>query len=239
MEKIINSGNLRNFAYVNDGVCKKPVKGILINFFGLGHAPMYDWDILEGEFYGSQGILYVVPYTNPWAWCNRQTVEYVDEIIDVVIKKFGLENAPIVSSGESMGGLSAIVYCAYAKRTPVACVANCPVCDAAYHFTERNDLPRTMYSAIGNYEGTLEDALKSISPVHIIEKLPDIPYHIFHCGGDNAVKIAYHSDIFVEKMRKLGRTVTYDTIPERGHCDIGYELKKLYAKYVADEINKK
>lgn len=33
MENIINYENLRSFAYVNDTICQKPVKGIAISFF--------------------------------------------------------------------------------------------------------------------------------------------------------------------------------------------------------------
>ena len=143
MEKIINANNVKNFAYVNDVVCRLPIKGVALNFFGLGNMSMFNEDTDEGKFYGDNGILYVTPYTNPWAWMNMQTVAFVDELLDVLFAKYNLdENTPVVSTGESMGGQSALVYCVYAKRTPVACVANCPVCDTAFHYTERNDLPR-------------------------------------------------------------------------------------------------
>ena len=128
MDRIINCENLRSFTYVNDSICKKTIKGIVISFFGLGSMTMYDNDFAEGEFYAEKGILYVVPYNNPWAWMNNQAVKYTDEIIDVLIEKYDLnEDIPIVSTGLSMGGQSALVYTAKAKRTPVACVANCPV----------------------------------------------------------------------------------------------------------------
>ena len=239
MEKIINKQNVRNFAYVNDGVCKLPIKGMVVDFFGLGNMSMFALDTDAGEYYGERGIVYIVPYSNPWAWMNKQTVAYVDDIIGAVIDKLGLDvNIPIVLSGESMGGQSALTYCVYAKRTPVACVVNCPVCDSVYHYTERDDLPRTMYSAIYNEQGSLEDALKSISPVHLIDKMPRIEYHIFHCLSDNAVFPSKHSDIFVKEMQNKGHTVTYDTIPNRGHCDIGYHAKKLYAQYIVNAIEK-
>ena len=88
MENIINFENLRSFSYVNDTICKKPIKGIVISFMGLGGMAMYDNDSMEGEFYADKGILYVVPYNNPWAWMNKQAVRYTDEIIDVLIKKY-------------------------------------------------------------------------------------------------------------------------------------------------------
>ncbi|MBE7042366.1 MAG: hypothetical protein E7399_02610 [Ruminococcaceae bacterium] len=84
MENIITVENLRNFTYVNDTICRKPICGIVISFFGLGSTAMYSADFTEGEFYAEKGILYVVPYNNPWSWMNKQAVSLTDEIIDVV-----------------------------------------------------------------------------------------------------------------------------------------------------------
>lgn len=237
MEKIMNCQNLRKFAYVNDEICKKPIKGIVLSFFGLGVAEMYSTDTEEGRFYAEKGILYVVPYNNPWAWMNKQAVSYTDEIIDVLIEKHELnENIPIVSTGGSMGGQSALVYMVYAKHTPAACVANCPVCDSVFHFTERDDLPRTMYSALYNESGDIETALKSISPLHLVEKMPKSQYHVFHCDHDMAVNINSHSDKFVFEMKKNNYDITYDIVPDRGHCDLTEEMRQLYMKYAVDAI---
>ena len=71
---------LRNFAYVNDKICKNRINGIVISFFGLNGCSMFDEDIPDGIFYAEKGILYVVPYNNPWAWMNRQAVDYTDEV---------------------------------------------------------------------------------------------------------------------------------------------------------------
>ena len=237
MEKIINYDNLRSFAYVNDKICKKPIKGIVISFFGLGETIMYNSDTKEGELYAENGCLYVVPYNNPWAWMNKQAVSYTDEILDVLIEKYDLpEDIPIVSTGLSMGGLSAIVYTVYAKRTPVSCVANCPVCDAVFHYTERPDLPRIMYSALFNEQGTLEDALKSISPVHLVDKMPRVKYHIFHCDADMAVNIDAHSKKFIELMKADNHDISFDIVEGRGHCDLTLNMQRKFEQYVVESI---
>lgn len=236
MEKIITIHNLRSFAYCNHEICKKPIKGIVIYFYGLGGQFLFDEDTDEGKMYAEKGILHLVPYQNPWAWMNRQTVELTDELLDVLFAAFELpETTPIVSTGKSMGGLSALVYTCYAKRTPAACVTNCPVCDLPYHFGERPDLPRTLYSAFGSYEGTLEEALRSASPMHLLEKLPDIPYTIFHCEEDQAVNKQLHSDRFVEALQKT-REVEYVPVPGRGHCDLTEEMWKRYHHRAVDTI---
>lgn len=237
MEKIITIETIRRFAYVNDAVCVRPIRGVVVFFPGLNNRDMHAFDPEEGEIFGEQGILYVIPYNNPWSWMNKQAVGYTDEILDVLFDAYDLpENTPVVSMGRSMGGLASLVYTHYAKRTPVACVANCPVCDAVYHFTEREDLPRTMYSALYYVEGTLEDALKSISPYHLAEHMPRVRYHIFHCDADQSVNMQMHSDRFVEKMRSLSHQVTYDVVPERGHCKLTYRMKERSMRYAMDAI---
>jgi len=240
MEKIINSENLRSFTYVNDSICKKPIQGIVVSFFGLGVTTMYNNDFAEGEFYAEKGILYVVPYNNPWAWMNQQAVKYTDAIIDVLIDKYNLnEDIPIVSTGKSMGGQAALVYTAKAKRTPVACVANCPVCDVVYHFTERKDLPRTLVSAVFNETGTLEDALKSISPVHLMDTMPKVKYHIFHCDEDTAVNIDAHSRKLIAAFEERQYAYTFDVVEGRGHCELTLEMQRKFATYVINAITEK
>ena len=239
MEKIITYENLRNFTYVNDQIVKKPIKGIAIDFFGLGGQSMLWEDGETGKMLAEHGILFVVPYNNPWAWMNKQAVSYTDEILDVLFDHYNLdEKTPIVSSGGSMGGQSALVYTKYAKRTPVACVANCPVCDLPYHFTERVDLPRTLYSAFYNEDVDLNSALKSASPLHLVSEMPNIEYHLFHCTKDSAVNIDMHSNKFVEAMKNEGKEITFDIVKDKEHCDLTPEAREQYYKYIIDAILK-
>lgn len=236
MEKIITYETLRNFAYSNDRLIKGKIKGIVLNFYGLGCTAMYDADPGEALEYAENGVLYVIPYYNPWAWMNEPTVAYTDEIVSVLCEKYGLDSSvKIVSSGGSMGGLSALVYCVYAKITPCACVASCPVCDLAYHFTERSDLPRTLYSAFGTYEGSMSEALRSRSPLHLVDKMPDIRYTIFHCTNDKAVDFERHSVRFVEAM-SVAHKIVLKTVPLRGHCDLSPKARVEYDQTIMAEF---
>lgn len=240
MEKIMTYENLRSFAYINDRIVKQPVCGIVLSFFGLGGMSMFDEDTDEGKFYAEHGILYVLPYNNPWAWMNPQAVAYTDEILDVLFAQYKLaEDTPVVSTGGSMGGQSALVYTRYAKRTPAACVANCPVCDLVYHFTERPDLPRTLYSAFYHEEGTVEEVLAKASPLHLTKEMPKVQYHIFHCDQDKAVNLQKHSGRFVDAMKTLGHELTFDIVPGRGHCDLTDEMMEKYRAFVVDAVMKK
>lgn len=237
MEKLITIENLQNFAYCNHKICKKPIKGLAVSFFGLGDTSMFFEETADGIRFAEDGILYVIPYQNPWAWQNAQNVSYVDEILDVLFEEYALPaNLPVVSVGGSMGGLSALVYMVYAKRTPVACVANCPVCDLPYHYTERPDLPRTLYSAFFNFDGTLQEALVSASPLHLVEKMPcDSHYYLFHCEQDQAVNKQQHSDRFAKAMEKEHR-IQYYAVPEKGHCDLTDEMWALYYEHILQSV---
>ncbi|MBE6589440.1 MAG: hypothetical protein E7643_04610 [Ruminococcaceae bacterium] len=231
MEKIITYDTLRSFAYSNDKLIKGEIRGIVLHFSGLSFKDMIDSDPSDAKEYAEKGIVYIVPYFNPWCWMNKSAVALIDEIIDVVCTHYAIVSPRIVSSGVSMGGLCALVYCAYAKNTPVSCVANCPVCDLPYHFTERPDLPRTLYSAFFEYDGTMEEALCSASPVHLAPRMPQISYTIFHCEHDLAVNIQKHSERFVEAMRPYGE-VTLIRVPLRSHGDLSAEARVRYRETI-------
>ena len=237
MNKIITYETIRSFAYVNDAICKKPIKGIVINFCGLNNKDMYDEDTNEGVYYGEEGVIYLHPYNNPWSWMNAQAIAYTDEIVDVLFEKYDLpKDTPVVSMGHSMGGLASLVYTKYSKRTPVACISNCPVCDLVYHFTERPDLPRTIYSAFWNEEGELNDILKRYSPFHLASEMPQVKYYIFHCDKDKSVNLERHSMKFVEAMKACGQDIELEIIPNRGHCKLTYAAQDKKLRLALDYI---
>lgn len=240
MEKVITYDTLRSFAYESSHLICGKIRGIVVSFFGLGGMKMFadGENPAEAVFFAEKNILYVIPYTNPWAWMNRQAVAYTDEILDVLFAALGLDgNTPVVSTGGSMGGLSCLVYARYAKRTPAACVANCPVCDLVYHYGERADLPRTLYSAFWDYEGSLDAALRTASPLHLAESMPKIPYRIFHCDRDTAVNLESHSQRFADTMRALGHDITLTVVPGRGHCDLTEDMRARFLLYCTEAVD--
>lgn len=238
MEKLITYETLRRFAYSNDKLIMGEIRGIVVEFRGLNNTTIYDKDPGDSLEYAQQGIIHVIPYNDPWCWMNKRAVRYTDEIIEVLCEHYGLgDDVRIVSTGNSMGGLCCLTYCAYARITPVACVANCPVCDLPYHYTEREDLPRTLYSAFADYDCSLDAALRSASPLHLAEQggMPDIPYAVFHCEGDKSVNIDMHSVKFVEVMKKT-RNIELIRIPLRGHCDLSAQAKVAFRQAIVNFI---
>jgi dipeptidyl aminopeptidase/acylaminoacyl peptidase len=238
MKDFITYENLRKFAYSNDELIRGKVKGIVLQFNGLGNKNFYKNHLPEGQEYADENVIFVIPYYNPWCWMNEEAVSYVDEIVEVLCRKYELgDDAKIVSTGGSMGGLSALTYCAYAKRTPVSCVANCPVCDLPYHFTERDDLPRTLYSAFAHFDGSIDEALESRSPLHLAKagRMPEIPYRVFHCIDDAAVNIYAHSERFIKALGE-GYDVQLVKIPHRSHTDLSPKAAYLYREAILNSL---
>ena len=236
MEKSITFENLRNFAYCNDRICNRPISGIVISFPGLRASKIYSEDTEEGKYYGKRCMLYVLPYTNPWSWMNRQALNYTEEIIEVLMEALELpEDIPVVATGGSMGGQSALVYTYYARKTPVACVPVCPPCDIAFHYTERVDLPRTFYNAFFYENCSMQEALDSVSPLVLADRMPDIDYYVFHCEKDSQVNKGKHSDVFVEKL-KVHHRVQYYIVPGRDHCDLSDDMTSIYRKCITNSI---
>ena len=230
--------NIEMFAFTNRSLIKGDVKAIVLDFHGLGDTRLRkeasQFEIMCAE----ENVLTVFPYYGPWSWMNPEAVRFVDAVVDACCKRDSLDinSVPIISSGGSMGGLSALIYTRYAKITPKACFANCPVCDLVYHATERDDLPRTIYYAFKSCDCGIEQAIINNSPYHQTDKMPDIPYFIIHGTEDTAVNINIHSDRFVEAMRRSGKNVTYHIVDGMSHCDLGSfpEYRMLYLNSIID-----
>ena len=234
MDNTSKQENPERFAYANRPPHGTSARGIVVDFMGLGNQ----WqakpdDPPKGAAIAASGAVYVVPYLDPWNWMNAAAVAQTDFVLDLVKEAAGLPaDAPVVSTGGSMGGLCALVWPRYTRHRVVAVAANCPVCDLPFHYTERPDLPRTLRAAFGA-EPDFAAALRSRSPLHLATELPDVPYAVFHCTDDRLVGKAAHSDAFVAAMRALGRSVEYVEVPGRGHCDLGEEFGRRWERTVA------
>ena len=234
---------LERFAYARLPSGGVAPRGVVVHFMGLGSQ----WQAKEGEephgleregaaAAAAAGAIYVVPYLDPWNWMNAVAVAETDRIVGLALERAGLPpDAPVVSTGGSMGGLCALVWPRYTRRRVVAVAANCPVCDLPFHYAERPDLPRTLRAAFGA-EPDFAAALRAHSPLHLAPELPDVPYAVFHCAEDRSVAKAAHSDPFVAAMRALGRRVEYVEVPGRGHCDLDAAARRRYAAFAAASL---
>lgn len=234
----ITAQDLDYYAYTNGALIDGEIKAIVLDFHGLGSCGMKKTASPFDELLAKNGILTIFPYYGPWSWMNEGAVAFVDDVIAAACEKFALDvnTIPIVSTGGSMGGHSALIYTMYAHRTPKACVTNCPVCDFAYHATEREDLPRTVYLAFSGSPVSLKEAIELHSAYHLAPMMPDIPYLVLHGDRDDAVNKAIHSDRFVARMRECGKRVEYIEVAGMGHCYLTPfpEVEARYFKAIID-----
>lgn len=233
----MSPSNVDLFAYLEPPKGGVPAHGIVVDFHGLGGGTSMPASMPAGLAYAECGALYVYPYYGPWSWMNDVAVRYCDSVLKAAAERFRLpDDAPVVATGGSMGGLSALVFARYTRMNIVACAANCPVCDLPYHYTERPDLPRTLHAAFGHYACPLQAAIKSASPLHLAPSMPDIPYYIVHGDADTAVKKAMHSDKLVVEMRRLGCDVTYDEVRGMAHCALPPENEAALRSFVLKNL---
>ncbi|MDR3644847.1 MAG: prolyl oligopeptidase family serine peptidase [Clostridia bacterium] len=211
----------QDYAWIGDRFLKPPVRQVVLSFHGLGYSGMKDAPDTTDMELSASGALCVFPYYGPWSWMNDEAAVLVDTVLDAVFARFPLDPAtPVISTGGSMGGLSALMYCCLSRHTIAACYANCPVCDLPFHATERPDLPRTMYAAFAHCACGVDEAMKLHSPLHQVERLPDIRYLIVHGDRDTSVNKAAHSDKLVALMRRQRLSVEYIEVPGMEHCSI-------------------
>ena len=212
--------NIKDIAWVGDGCVKGGIKSVVVSFHGLGAPELKKKAEPWEQELADLGALVIMPYYGPWSWMNREARAMVDELITRAYREYRLDakEVPLVLTGGSMGGCSALLYARYTPHPLTAVYANCPVCDVTYHFRERDDLPRTMYCAFSSYEGEIEERLIEHSPLHQVDHLPDVNYMIVHGGADSAVNKARHSDRMVAAMQARAMRVEYIEVPGMGHC---------------------
>lgn len=197
------------------------VRGVVVSFHGLGAAIRQGGTELDLAL-AEKDILTVVPYYGPWSWMNRISRQFVDELLGRVWKDQALpEDLPLISSGGSMGGCAALLYCRYGKRVPVAADLLYPVCDTLFHYHERPDLPTSLNCAYYGYAEPWEEVLKEHSPLHQLDKMPRIPYLFIHGCADDRVSKKAHSDAMTAALRQAGHQVEYLEIPGMRH---GYNV---------------
>jgi len=234
----MDPAKIQQFAWTNDGFLNGPIRGVILEFPGLGGNGMKgegpNATVLE---WGQAGGLAVLPFQDSWGWMNPQTAAFTDELIDAIFARYALApDTPIIATGCSMGGFAALLYPIVGRHNVVAVAANCPATDLPFHYTERPDLPRTLHHAFGSYSD-ISEALIAHSPQHQAHRLPDVPYLVIQGDQDTLVDKARHSDTLVPKMRELGLTVDYREQRGMGHCGpLDWTLHRLWTDFVLSHL---
>lgn len=218
--RYINEENLFDYAFVNLDALTFPVRAVCVDFHGYTDSTMFSESNEKAKRLGEKGIAWIFPYYSVWAWMSESSQEFNEQVLDAVYQKLQLpDTVPLIVTGGSMGGLTALCYLLYGKRKAVACAANCPVTDMGVFFRDFDHARRAILSAHILDDRPLETVLEKYSPVKFVDKLPHIPYLLLYGEKDTVITDRFMPQ-FVEAMQAAGHDVTHFVQKDMVHCDM-------------------
>lgn len=222
-KKYINKETIKLYANTNEEHLVMPIKGIVVEFPGLGGGSclgglmdMQSYSSEEAIKYAQKGIIIAYLFPGPWSWGNKGAVRMADAVIDAIKDKYALDQIPVAVCGGSMGGLGALTFAAGTRHRLCMVAAACPCIDVLDRLDCHESFPRTYISAAACYDMELEDALKSFSPMHCIEDLQNTDYFICSDAEDEIFPES-QCDLFVEKLVARNLNVEYHKQPNLTH----------------------
>ena len=234
--KYITPENLFDFAFVNTDCLKTPVRGVCVCFHGFTDDSTFDSSPEIARALGEAGIAWVYPYYSVWGWMGKESMEYCEQVLDAAWKLLGLEEStPLVASGGSMGGLTALMYCVKGKRPVIACAADSPVTDIWKYYDISAYSRRAILSAYIMEEGDLRALADGNSPLYNVYRLPDIPYFLLFGELDEHF-MKEHMPSMVSAMEERGLRFTLWVEKGMGHCGTG-DFPKAMAAYTEFILN--
>ena len=90
---------------------------------------------------------------------------------------------------------------------------------------------------VADYEMPITEALKTLSPVHRVEDMPHIPYHIINDLADELFP-PEQMDAYVEALRGKGHTVTYHRLPNCRHGELTGEEWEVIRTFLLGHLVK-
>lgn len=225
--KHINKDNLADFAFLNEDTLTLPLRGICVSFHGFTDATMFEKSSDQARILGESGIAWVFPYYSVWGWMSENSQEFNKQVIDAVYDKLqASDDIPLIISGGSMGGLTALNYLVRGKRRACACALNCPVTDMSEFYNSSIGSRRAILSAHIEKDCPLDIIMRNFSPINFADKLPRIPYFLIF-GERDTHFIDYQLPPFEEKLKEYGHDYILTVHPEMEHCDIRNHPKAL------------
>lgn len=241
--KYINKNTITDYCNTNEEHLVLPVKGIVIEFPGLGGGSCLGGN-MEFESYGSEwakrfgkkGIVLAYLFPGPWSWGNKAASRMADAVVDAIIDKYGLkEDCPVAVCGGSMGGVGALIFAAESRHRLCCVASSCPCIDIVKNISEVTVFARTYISAAAAYDTEFDDALKNFSPLHRIGDMPKTTYFICSDAEDEIFP-EYECDAYVEKLKTFGHSVEYHKQPGLKHGEFFPEVREKLHMLIENEI---
>ena len=217
----ITPSNLADFAFVNEDTLVGPLRGICVNFHGYTDATMYTKSTDFAAMLGENGIAWVFPYYSVWAWMSSNSQSFIEQVLDATYEKLHADaHLPLIITGGSMGGLTALNYLVRGKRKATACALECPLADMHRFFMDRPNVRRAILNAHIEKEGDLHEITKAYSPVYFADRLPAIPYLAVY-GEKDDYFTSVQMPLLVDTLDRHGLEHTVWVQPNMAHCAIG------------------
>ena len=240
---IINKDTYHYYANTNEDCLTLPVKGIVVEFPGLGGSSCIGGRIDMGSYcdertkaFGEKGILVAYMFPGPWSWGNFTAVRMADAVVDALAEKYNLASGfPVASCGGSMGGTGALMYTLNSKFDICVTAAACPCVDVEACFYCHPEFPRTYISAVAMYDKNLDEALCEISPVVWVNDMPAGKYFICSDEKDELFP-EVQCDLYVKKLTESGHDVEYHKQPEKKHGEFYPEVRQRLHEVIENTI---
>lgn len=170
MDKKFLAAHYDRFCCTNVELIHGEIRGIILYFNGLGHIVNPGPDMIDAPAAAARNLLYITPYYNPWSWMNRETVAFVDLLVEIAMEQWKIPtDAPIGLYGGSMGGYSVFHYAAKSRHNVVAGDLNCPACNLEYEvYCNRNSILHTYYESSMAYCDDFDAYVRENSPINMM-----------------------------------------------------------------------
>ena len=238
MDKKFLAAHYDRFCCTNVESIHGEIRGIILYFNGLGHIVNPGPDMIDAPAAAARNLLYITPYYNPWSWMNRETVAFVDLLVEIAMEQWKIPtDAPIGLYGGSMGGYSVFHYAAKSRHNVVAGDLNCPACNLEYEvYCNRNSILHTYYESSMAYCDDFDAYVRENSPINMIGILRKMPYRFAVGLKDTALEPSQHSFKMISLLREAGFEVDVAEYPLAGHCNIGADARRAEHEWLMSKM---
>ncbi len=232
----ISYENVREYAYTNADIVKKPVRGIYINFHGAGFTGTIDEDTPFAKALAEAGVAEIFPYGDRYCLMNEKLAEQVEYIVDIIRKELKApDSVPVAFGGGSMGGLAALTFGVFSNIKPVCVLANCPNTDLYAREKLRPETAEQHRRAFRHTDLPWDTVLRIHSPRYLINRLPETDYLFLSGDNDPVPGLSRDTEILARLLKKRGDRVAFYSGPI-GHCNATEEMTLAWNRFLYEHL---
>lgn len=242
-KQFINPETISFYANTNEKFLAGSVKGIILEFPGLGGGSCLGGSMDRSEYaseyakdFAKNGIILAYLFPGPWSWGNKGAIRMADAVVSAIAEKYALpDNFPLAACGGSMGGVGCLLYAADSIYNVIAIASACPCIDIVDRIDSNPDFPRTIICAASCYDMPIEQALHQISPLSRVNDMPDIPYFICSDGADEVFP-QEQCDKYVQLLKDKQYRVEYFAQENLRHGEFTSDVRLRLHNFLKEQF---